>query len=584
MLAIGSADDVKPIDPTRTDASGADDELEQLRAREHQLQAAYLRDPWNMETQRALVRVQQQIRRREESAQRLADNDPKPPALDADEYARRGLPIRWVATPPPPHTLDLTTPVEQMSSKHAVEEQITLTEAALALQHHPALLARLALLRHRLVELTPRAHAARVDGPHPRAPDVPVAGAPCEPKPAPPPVAMPGNAKAIADRGISLSDALKHSMISSSDELEKFIDEYVAYTAKHPQMKALHDDAVRTGPVILAASLDREEAARDRAIGELKVDAQVRRMQVRAPLPVQQRAAVGEVAIPIAQAVEAIASLHPAVAVLFTALECVSGRTNAGFGEQMDAGERALGIALLLAPHAAKLLRGGMRGAAEIVRIARAAGRTEQEVRLILISAEQLEKERALVISAFEKTKRGVALSATEEAAVRRARLLVADFGGTRIVGRNGAAFRAVPVEPNPQGSWGGPGVWRRKNESMSGYAAAFQERVTGVQAGHNVYVVNNVEFDGIITNVNGQRVLVDAKDRYSQFLRPNGEPKSWFDWKTGMIDKIAGQAQTARAAGIPYEVHCAEKIVADRIAKDLAANGIKGVTVRWRP
>ncbi len=575
MRAIGSSDDVTPVDPTRNDdASGVDDELEQLRARERQLQGAYLRDPWNTETQRALVRVQQQIRHREESVQRLADNGPKAPPLDAAEYARHGAGIRWVETPP-------SAPDDSGHALHGadvVKQQIALTEAAFALGHRePALVIRLGDLRKRLTELQTH-HAPRAPVIPAQPPAAPLGHGSCAP---PRPIAMPGNATRIADGGVDLETSLQGGAHLTTPELERYIDAYIAYTASRPELRALHDRAVARGPRILADRFEADEGAHARAAMKPHVERQTRWMQVRPPIGVQQHVIIGGMAIHVAEAARIIIALAPGagkgIDAALSLIEWASGRSLGGLvPSELTRVDDVLGALAILGPAAGKLLNGGAAGAANIVRIARATGHTEAEVRLLLRGAEQFERDKPLLVSAFEKGKRGLPLTAPESAALGRLR--VAD-GATPATGsalqvdawrieqlaqQRYPAVPAATLPPNP-----GPGKWVPKTEVMSTDAAKHQQRVTGVLPGQ-VYVMNGVEYDGIVVRPSGVVVLVEAKDRYSQFFH-----QPWFVWEREVTEKVVKQGRAARAAGIRFEIHCSEQAVADRIRVDLVRHGL---------
>jgi hypothetical protein len=128
-------------------------------------------------------------------------------------------------------------------------------------------------------------------------------------------------------------------------------------------------------------------------------------------------------------------------------------------------------------------------------------------------------------------------------------------------------------VDPKALPPQQGPGKWVPKSEYMPEGAAAHQQRVTGVPPGQ-VYVMNGVEYDGIV-NRNGQLVLVEAKDLYEQFF-----PQPWFNWEKEVTAKVLRQAEAARNARIPFEVHCSEKAVADRIRAALVKAGYPPSTV----
>lgn len=231
-------------------------------------------------------------------------------------------------------------------------------------------------------------------------------------------VAAPGNAHTFADRGIPLGLALKDGAFGSSSDLGQFIDEYVAHTAARPDMKALHADAIRRGPEILAGRLDTEDGELQRRSEEQQMQDRIAPLQLRAPLPVQQRAAVGEVAIPIARATTFAVKFVPMAGQLVVLAEVATGHSIAGLGEKLSNADRALDAALLLAPHAAKALSAGVRGSAELLRLSRATGRSTAEVGVICRAAVAVQKNRAAVRGGLEAAQAGRALTSEQRAAM----------------------------------------------------------------------------------------------------------------------------------------------------------------------
>jgi len=122
-----------------------------------------------------------------------------------------------------------------------------------------------------------------------------------------------------------------------------------------------------------------------------------------------------------------------------------------------------------------------------------------------------------------------------------------------------------------------GPGKWETTNEAMSTRAAEYQRSVTGGGPG-SVYRVDGVKFDGF---TDGK--LLDAKGPgYAKFVDKDGEFYSW--WKGA--DSLANQAlrQIEAAGGAPIEWHVAEQSAAEAMEDLLAARGIRGVTVIFKP
>ena len=232
------------------------------------------------------------------------------------------------------------------------------------------------------------------------------------------PIATAGNAHLFADRGIALGIALKDGVFSSASDLGRFIDEYVAHTSGRPELKSLHDDAVRTGPAILANRLDTEDAEVQRRNDEQQMQDRIAPLQLRAPLPIQQRAGVGEVAIPIARVATFAAKFVPMAGQLVVLAEVASGRSILGLGERLSNADRALEAALVIAPHAAKALGAGVRGAAEILRLSRATGRTADEIRVVCRASLEVARHRTAIREGMFVAKAGGAITSEQRAAM----------------------------------------------------------------------------------------------------------------------------------------------------------------------
>jgi hypothetical protein len=227
-----------------------------------------------------------------------------------------------------------------------------------------------------------------------------------------------GNANVFADRGVPLSVALKDGAFGSTADLERFRDEYVAYTATRPEAKQLHTEALRCGPEILAKRLDVEDAEQARRLQEQQVQDRLAPLRVQPPLSMQQRAAVGEVAIPIARTVVFVGKFVPVAGSLIALSEAITGRSIAGLGEKLGDAERAVDAALALAPFAAKALAKGVRGAAETIRLARATGRSVEETRTICRVAVDVSRNRTAVQEGLAAAKAGRALTTEQRAAM----------------------------------------------------------------------------------------------------------------------------------------------------------------------
>lgn len=543
MISIGTSDDVPPIEPAPgDDAAGGDDELAQLRAREHELRGAYLRDPWNVETQRALVRVQQKIRHLEESAQRMADNGPaKSPPHDAAEYARRGAPIRWAESlPPPPDTLDLVTPVDRFTDAEHVQRQIAMTEAAMALGQ-PQLQFHLGRLRTRLAELRTHDASPRA-GSMPPTPLAPLGHGDCA---TPRPQARPGNAARVADAGIDLEAGLTNSALTTA-ELERYIDEYVAYTATRPELSALHSRAVARGPAILADRLEADEEARERAAMQPHVENQTRLMQVRPPIGVQQNLAISGLAITMAEAVRLVISIAPGEGQIIDAalslMEALTGRSLGGLGQPIDtsAVERGLHVMFALAPYADKLLSAGAAAAAGIVRLARATGRTEAEVRALLVAARDTAKDRAALQEGLTLARAGRALTPQATHAMYRARQRATQLGAAMLGGPSAGVVRAQQAKN------------ARHVERHIGQVASPSEPPPGylvyAERGGQMRIRRRVPDDALYAPL-----TVDAKGR--------------IQW--GSAERLSKAGALAKALGAAPPNHQGHHVVPDAVVRD---------------
>lgn len=222
----------------------------------------------------------------------------------------------------------------------------------------------------------------------------------------------------FADRQIPLGVALKDGAFGSAADLARFIDEYLTYTAPRGEMAALHRDASRTGPEILAGRLDQEDRESAQAAEAQRMRDRIAPLQVRVPIPLQQRSAVGEIAIPIAKATTAVAKLVPVAGELVILAEVATGRDTMGVGEKLDRAERAVDAALLLAPYAASALAKGVSGAAELLRMSRATGRTVDECRGLCHAAVTVNTNRARLREGIAGARAGRTLTAEERTAM----------------------------------------------------------------------------------------------------------------------------------------------------------------------
>ncbi len=273
----------------------------------------------------------------------------------------------------------------------------------------------------------------------------------------------PSDAATLAARGVPLGLALQQTGIVSVPELEKLIDDYAAFTASRPELKALHDDAVRRGPEIFARRLDQEEAESRVAEAHQRMADTAQHLVVRPPLVIAQRAAVGEVAIPVAKVVDTLVKLTPIAGELLATLEVVTGKTLGGLGFDLSASERALTAVLIAVPYAASALKAGVRGAAELARMARGSGRSIEETRALCTALVTLEKNKAALAEGIAAAKAGRPLTTAQRAAVEEATSALQTIRGAASRSRldpagqklmSNAEKAAIPTfAPNPGGA-----------------------------------------------------------------------------------------------------------------------------------
>lgn len=231
------------------------------------------------------------------------------------------------------------------------------------------------------------------------------------------PLATPDNAASFARRGVPLGLALQEAALVSVDDLEKFIDDYVHVTATRPELAGLNADARRQGPAIFAKRLDSERAEVSKQEEARRMSDRMQLMVVRPPAIMEQHVAAGRLVIPVAEAANAIAKLVPIVGELIVATEVVSGRSLCGLGFDVPASERALSAALLVTPYAAMALRSGVRGGAELIRLARATGHSTEETRALCAAVLTLEKNKEALRAGFVAAKSGRALTTAQREA-----------------------------------------------------------------------------------------------------------------------------------------------------------------------
>ncbi|WP_429941006.1 Tox-REase-5 domain-containing protein [Agrobacterium vitis] len=117
-------------------------------------------------------------------------------------------------------------------------------------------------------------------------------------------------------------------------------------------------------------------------------------------------------------------------------------------------------------------------------------------------------------------------------------------------------------------------GKWVTTKEWMSPSAAAHQTAVTGRSANQS-FVVNGVKFDGYDR---ANQTLLEAKDRYSQFVGKDGRFNGWFGGQRALIDQAERQIEAAGGKKIKWLFSDEESARAtEKLFKE---EGIKGISV----
>jgi len=120
-------------------------------------------------------------------------------------------------------------------------------------------------------------------------------------------------------------------------------------------------------------------------------------------------------------------------------------------------------------------------------------------------------------------------------------------------------------------------GKWVQTNESMSSSAAAHQEFVSG-RAFKQSFVVNGTKFDGYERT---NKTLLDAKDRYSQFIQDDGRFIGWMD--EHMKATAQRQLRAVQGTGAKIKWVFSEDDAAKVTKKLFEDEGIKGITIETK-
>ncbi|ANK91388.1 MULTISPECIES: RHS repeat-associated core domain-containing protein [Rhizobium] len=146
---------------------------------------------------------------------------------------------------------------------------------------------------------------------------------------------------------------------------------------------------------------------------------------------------------------------------------------------------------------------------------------------------------------------------------------------GAGIVGREAQVFSKTLQGSRLAQTEAVTGTWVTTSERMSARAAAHQMAVTGRTADQS-FLVNNVKFDGYDKY---RDVLLEAKDKYGNFVKKDGR---FYEWFSGQ-DSLAAQAsrQVQAAGGRQVEWVFSDTKSARATANLFEDRGIKGISIQ---
>jgi hypothetical protein len=214
---------------------------------------------------------------------------------------------------------------------------------------------------------------------------------------------------------VRLRTSAEQTHWSTEQELAGFIDEYIAATAAMPELKDMHDEAVRERDLLVAEFRDhqlrRQLADIEFEIGKLRAADVAKLLEVRVPDPIQVLVGATKLAL---QAAETFIRLAPGSGLVVTAVELFAAnrvdfvRMAAGEPpEKLTNWDRLLLAAQLLVsliPLADRILSAGGRASAQaVLRISARSGRPPQQVLGDLGRLSALQREHGLLRRALER-------------------------------------------------------------------------------------------------------------------------------------------------------------------------------------
>lgn len=267
-----------------------------------------------------------------------------------------------------------------------------------------------------------------------------------------------------AEAGVPLLRSLALARDVSEASMRRYADDYVAYASVRPRLRDLYEDALAHKDDALALGRAADLARATTSLLHRRAVDQAALLRAPTPPPIEQRAAVGEVALPVATAADGALKLVPIAGEIVLAAEAASGRSLAGLGPEISREARIADAALVAIAHAGQLLRAGTLAAAAVAEIAACSGLAPREVVDALRGLAALDRDAAVLAEARELADAGAPLERRHEAALIRARDRLGALEGaashTRFQGvdnsgttRDPSRVTYGPWRPNPSGA-----------------------------------------------------------------------------------------------------------------------------------
>jgi hypothetical protein len=269
---------------------------------------------------------------------------------------------------------------------------------------------------------------------------------------------LPGGGAGIAAQGVSLVQSLAKTHLESwsQEKLVTFIDQYIEYAKSHPNLKTQYDEAVSSRDRLIQDFVDTQQRKEYDKValeaGKVIAADKANLLKVQTPAPLLARAAVGEVAIPIAEAADDLVKFVPYVGPAVMLIEAASGRDIVGLfgGERnLDDETRALDAILVALPYAGRLVRAGREATTAIAEISQNFGVSPERVVSTLGKLSALQGESQALGEASARLKLGFPLSSEQTTAVARVEKIL---GSQNVrAGNDGIARNAYTVRGNPE-------------------------------------------------------------------------------------------------------------------------------------